>query len=127
MQGLQSLKRTDAYRGNARTYRNAIAYLFASNPDKHLANVFLESDFCISCFFEVSASRRIILRLYDYGLVLPHTNARRSLMRVLQPGCPRHVALLLCTAAPDIWRRTQARLPTTLMTLVSRQKVEHYD
>ena len=31
-----------------------MAYLFASNPDKHLANVFLESDFCISCFFEVS-------------------------------------------------------------------------
>ena len=54
MQALQRLKRTDTYNGSGHTYRNAMAYLFASNPDKHLSNVFLESDFCISCFFEVS-------------------------------------------------------------------------
>jgi len=55
-QALLTLKRTDAYRRSGRTYRNAIAYLFASNPDKHLGNVFLESELCISCFYEVRVS-----------------------------------------------------------------------
>ena len=53
MQGLKRLRRLDNYRGSERTYRNAMAYLFASNPDKHLANVFLETDFCIACAFRV--------------------------------------------------------------------------
>ena len=53
MQGLQRLKRMDNYRGSERTYRNAMAYMFASNPDKHLANVFLEDEFCIACNFKV--------------------------------------------------------------------------
>ena len=38
-----------------RTFHNAMAYMFASNPDKHLANVFLETEFCIACAFHVRA------------------------------------------------------------------------
>ncbi len=55
-QALLALKRTDAYRRSGRTYRNAMAYLLASNPDTYLANVFLESELCISCFYEVGVS-----------------------------------------------------------------------
>ena len=86
-QGLQSLTRTDTYRGSGRTYRNAIAFLFASNPDKHLANVFLESDFCISCFFEVglpcvSQHHACITA----GVSQLGTHALRSLVRFHQPS-----------------------------------------
>ena len=63
LQGLKRLKRTDEYRGSQRTFRNAMAYLFASNPDKHLANVFLETEFCIACAFYVRAHCLLQLRI----------------------------------------------------------------
>jgi hypothetical protein len=63
MQGLKRLKRMDNYRGSERTYRNAMAYMFASNPDKHLTTVFLETEFCIACAFRVRVTAAASLRL----------------------------------------------------------------
>ena len=44
----------DIHRRSPHTYRNAMAYMFKSDPEQHLANVLLEDDLCISCFFQVA-------------------------------------------------------------------------
>ena len=83
-QALTSLKRTDTFRGSGHTYRNAMAYLFASDPDRHLANVFLESDVCISCFYKASAT---------HGQTLPLCECRSSMLQC------SHAALRSCASS----------------------------
>ena len=62
LQGLGELKNLHMQDGSYLNYRNAMAYLFKSDPGRNLANVFLENDFCISCFFEVRLLKTLICK-----------------------------------------------------------------
>ena len=47
------MKNKHEYQGNQYTFRNALAIHLKADPVRNLANVFLEVDFCISCFYQV--------------------------------------------------------------------------
>ena len=96
MQALTTLKRTDAYRRSGHTYRNAIAHLFMTAPERYLANVFLEAELCISCFYEVGIST---LPLHDHShLANTAHSAAWSGQTANHAGLP---ALVLCQFAAN--------------------------